>query len=475
MNHEFRDISLADRELIESYTRRAGIRNCDLAFANIFCWREVYRSEIAVIDGFLVIRFRLDGSQRTAYMQPLGDGDFGTIIPALRDDARQHGQRLRIAGLTEEGVAVLRRCGCGDFAFCSRRATEDYLYLTDDLRTLSGRRYQPKRNHINRFTQLYDYRYEELAPHMLAECMRLEAVWRREHTRSDEGLNAEQRAMQEAFDNFAALGLRGGCIYVGGRMVAFTYGSAIDDETFCIHIEKADTAYEGAFAMINKLFAENLPRQYRWLNREEDLGIPGLRQSKLSYHPAAMQRKFTAQLLHHDETECKELWMECFDDEEEFVDAFLAEYYARHRMLSLADTDGRMLAMLHIVPMRSRLGRTAYVFGVATAADRRGCGMASELMRRAMVRIDDEGYDAAILIPSGEALKSFYARFGFEDTAMPVAFDGDFDFGTGTPENDLAMIRMADGRTLPDVEPESLVCTVDTASERVAAEQAAEV
>ncbi|MDE6857151.1 MAG: phosphatidylglycerol lysyltransferase domain-containing protein, partial [Alistipes sp.] len=220
MNHEFRDISLADRATIESYTRRAGIRNCDLAFANMFCWRGLYRSQTAVIDGFLVIRFRIDGSERTAYMQPLGDGDFGAVIPALRDDARQLGQRLRIAGLTEEGVAVLRRCGCGDFAFCSRRAAEDYIYRTDDLRTLSGRRYQPKRNHINRFTQLYDYRYEELAPHMLAECMRLEALWRRVHTGADKELNAEQRAMQEAFDNFDALGLRGGCIYVGGRMVA---------------------------------------------------------------------------------------------------------------------------------------------------------------------------------------------------------------------------------------------------------------
>jgi len=460
MPYEFKPIELADRGLIESYTCGAGIRNCDLAFANMFCWRDVYEPRQAVIDGFLVIKFRIDGTDRIGYMQPLGDGDFSTLVPVLRDDARQHGQRLRIIGLTDEGAEMLRGCGYGDFAFQSRRALEDYIYRADDLRSLSGRRYQPKRNHINRFIQLYDYRYEELAPHLFEECMRLEAVWRREHAGAGEGLNAEQRAMQQAFENFEALGLRGGCIRVGERLVAFTYGSAIDPSTFCIHIEKADTEYEGAFAMINRLFAENLPRQYEWINREEDLGIPGLRQSKLSYHPAAMQRKYTAQLLHSDERECKALWMECFDDDEQFVDAFLTEYYARHRMLSLSDTGGRLLAMLHIVPMQSRLGRTAYIFGVATAPDRRGCGLASELMRRAMVRIDDEGYDAAILIPAGNALKPFYGRFGFEDTSLPVAFEGDFDFGSGTAENDLAMVRMTGGRTDPEAGQESLVCSV---------------
>lgn len=437
----FRDLTLADRRTVESYTLRADTRNCDLAFANMFCWRDVYRPQLAVADGFLLIKFRVGGSGRVGYMQPLGDGDFSSVVPLLAADARSHGQRLRIIGLTAEGCAAVRRCG--EFAFVSRRAEEDYIYRAADLRTLAGRRYQPKRNHINRFVQSYDYRYAALEPSMFDECMRLEGVWRSEHTSSgDDALTAEQQAMQEAFAHFGELGLRGGCIYVGDRMVAFTYGSAIDRRTFCIHIEKADTCYEGAFTMINRLFAESLPESFEWINREEDLGLPGLRRSKLSYHPAQLLHKYTALHLHADELACKRLWSECFDDDESFVDAFIADVYSRRRMLSVTDPTGRLVSMLHVIPMQSRLGRTAYIYGVATAPDSRGRGHASHLVREALVRIAAEGYDAAMLIPGSDGLREFYARSGFADTQLPVVFEGDFDFGTGDSSADRAMVRL---------------------------------
>ena len=152
---EFRPIRLEDRPVIERYTMPSGICNCDLAFANMFCWQSVYHSAWAEIDGFLVIRFHIDGGERIGYMQPVGEGDFGPIVPLLREDAHAHGQRLRIIGLTDEGCETIRRMHAGQFAFESDRALEDYVYRADDLRNLTGRRYQPKRNHINRFTAEY--------------------------------------------------------------------------------------------------------------------------------------------------------------------------------------------------------------------------------------------------------------------------------------------------------------------------------
>lgn len=444
---EFRPVRLEDRATIERFTMSSDITNCDLSFANMFCWQEVYHSAWAIVDGFLVIRFHIDGGDRLGYMQPVGEGDCARIIPALREDAHAHGQRLRIIGLTDRGREMIRQMHIGQFAFESDRALEDYVYTADDLRNLPGRRYQPKRNHINRFMAEYpDYRYEELTPDRFDECMQLEREWRRNHEGHTSELCAEQRAMQRAFAHFAELGMTGGCIYVGERMVAFTYGSAVNDHTFDTHVEKADTDYDGAFTVINCLFARHLPERFTLINREEDLGIEGLRRAKLSYHPAVIQHKFTAIHLHPDELACKELWQTCFGDEEQFIDSFLIRYYSRRRMLSI-ERDGRMAAMLHLLPFESELGRTTYIYGVATAPEYRGRGLATELMREAMRLAGERGDDALFLIPTPgeEWLRDFYGGFGLEGR-IPVEFvtrDG-FDFGTGRAADDVAMLWLRD-------------------------------
>lgn len=456
---EFRPVRLEDRATIERFTMSSDITNCDLSFANMFCWQEVYHSAWAIVDGFLVIRFHIDGGDRLGYMQPVGEGDCARIIPALREDAHAHGQRLRIIGLTDRGREMIRQMHIGQFAFESDRALEDYVYAADDLRNLPGRRYQPKRNHINRFMAEYpDYRYEELTPDRFDECMQLEREWRRNHEGHTSELCAEQRAMQRAFAHFAELGMTGGCIYVGERMVAFTYGSAVNDHTFDTHVEKADTDYDGAFTVINCLFARHLPERFTLINREEDLGIEGLRRAKLSYHPAVIQHKFTAIHLHPDELACKELWQTCFGDEEQFIDSFLIRYYSRRRMLSI-ERDGRMAAMLHLLPFESELGRTTYIYGVATAPEYRGRGLATELMREAMRLAGERGDDALFLIPTPgeEWLRDFYGGFGLEGH-IPVEFvtrDG-FDFGTGRAADDVAMLWLRDPAR---PRPERLRCT----------------
>lgn len=442
---DFKPVRIEDKQTIERYTMPSGIYNCDLAFANMFCWQSVFHSAWAVEEGFLVIRFQIDGGEKIGYMQPVGPGNFAHIIPALREDAHANGQRLRIIGLTDEGRDMIRNMHLGLFAFESDRAFEDYVYNADDLRNLPGRRYQPKRNHINRFTAEYpDYRYEELTSERFAECMQLEREWRRAHEGHTSELCAEQRAMRRAFDHFKELGIRGGCIYVGDRLAAFTYGSAVNDHTFDTHVEKADTEFDGAFTIINKLFAQHLPASFTMINREEDLGLEGLRRAKLSYHPAVIQHKFTAIHLHTDEIACKTLWQKCFDDDDDFIDSFLMRYYSRRRMLT-ATRDGRIASMLHLLPFESELGRTTYIYGVATAPEFRNCGLAGSLMSEAMHLIQERGDDAALLIPSEEWLYGFYNRYGFEGSiATDFSSEDNFDFGSGDPEKDRAMLWRRD-------------------------------
>ncbi len=442
---DFKPVGLEDRAAIERYTIPSEVVNCDLAFANMYCWQFLYQSAWAEVDGFLVIRFRIGGGERLGYMQPVGTGDFTPLLPALCADAHAHGERLRLIGLTDEGRELLRRTCPGTFAFESDPALEDYIYNADDLRHLPGRRYQPKRNHLNRFEAEHpDFRYEELTPDRFGDCMQLERIWRMERGGHEPGheteLSDEQRAMQRAFAHFDELGLRGGCIYVGGRMVAFTYGSAVNGHTFDIHVEKADTTCDGAFTAINRLFAERLPECFTRINREEDLGIEGLRRAKRSYHPLYLQHKFTAIRLHPDEQAVRSLWQEAFGDGDDFVDSFLIRHYDHRRMVA-EECDGTLCAMAHLIPFRSELGRTTYLFGVATARAFRGRGIASRLLRRAEELCRMRGDDALVLIPDGEGLRDFYARLGYGGD-LPVSFstpDG-FDFGTGEPHRDRAMV-----------------------------------
>ena len=150
------------------------------------------------------------------------------------------------------------------------------------------------------------------------------------------------------------------------------------------------------------------------------------------------------------------MWTAAFGDDEQFIDSFLIRYYSRSRMLT-AEYEGRTAAMLHLLPFESQLGRTTYIYGVATAPEFRRRGLAGKLMGEAMRLIADRGDDAALLIPSEEWLRGFYAPYGFSG-AIPVTFaspDG-FDFGTGDPSKDLAMVWRRDA-SAPI--PETLQCS----------------
>ena len=456
---EFEHITIADKPAIESYTLPSSITNCDMAFANMYCWEFIYQSRWAVMDGFLVIRFRIDGSKKMGYMQPIGEGDFTEIIPQLRENAHKHGQRLRIIGLTDRGCDEIRRAHPGEFAFASDRNVEDYIYKADDLRNLAGTRYKAKRNHINKFMSLYpNYRYEQMTRSHIDECMALVGEWQKSHSAEDERIVAEQGAMKRSFDSFDELGVFGGCLYVEDALVAFTFGTPVNSKTFVTHVEKANVEYNGVFAVINKLFSESLPPQYELINREEDMGVEGLRRAKMLYHPTVIQHKYTAIRLHRQECGCRRLWRECFGDEDRFIDAFLMYYYDQNNMLSL-EVDDQIVSMLHLVPFQSELGRTTYIYGVATAVQHRGHGYATELMNRAMAIISDRGDDAAVLIPSGESLRDYYQQFGFGG-ASHVSFTStdNFDFGSGDREEDIAMVWLANRDGASGEIPVQLTC-----------------
>ncbi len=440
---EFKPISIEDKSTIESYTLCSSMQNCDLSFANMYCWQSTFRSEWAIIEGYLIIRFHIDGGDKLGYMAPIGKCgklNFAHLIPIIAQDAHSNGDRLTIVGLNDEGRQALRAIYQDKFAFYSDRNYEDYIYSRKDLELLQGKKYQPKRNHFNKF-KLYDFEYRPLTPDLFDQCLELDRKWQNKNNQSNTSFSSEQDALERAFQSFEKLNLIGGAILIENKVIAFTYGSAINEHTFCIHIEKADTNYQGAYTAINQLFVQNLPPQFEYINREEDLGIEGLRRSKLSYYPTSLQEKYNAIYLHYDEQQCKKLWIEVFGDDVNFVDEFIIKHYQRQNMLSMVDHSNNYVSMVHIIPFESEIGRCAYIYGVATHENYRGHGHASKLMTEAVAKITREGYVAALLIPSEKWLHGFYSRFGFKETCK-IYFQSynNFDFGTGDIERDIAMV-----------------------------------
>jgi hypothetical protein len=294
----FAPITIADKEAITAFTLPGDFLNCDYAFANICSWRFLYDSEYAVSGGFLFVRFYVEekGRRHLAYMFPVGDGDLKPAIDLLEKDAESMGYSLLILGVTPESKNKINTLYPDSFTYIRERDYFDYIYLREDLATLKGKKFQPKRNHINKFQKQYEYTYMPVRRDLVSQCMEVERIWCRANLNEDDrdDLAHEHRSMTFAMNHFDELELSGGAIVVDGTIVAFTYGSPVNRYTFGIHVEKADVRYEGIFSVINREFASRIPAQYRYINREEDLGIPGLRQSKLSYHPAILLEKNAA-------------------------------------------------------------------------------------------------------------------------------------------------------------------------------------
>ena len=293
----FRPITFSDREMIRRYVYDTECRNCDLNFLNLMSWEFLYHTEMAEFKGLLLFRFLSEG--QFAYLVPVGNGDWKEVLEDMIADAAQRGYPFILRGVCENSMNRLCCLNEERFVAESDRDFSDYLYWRESLVSLAGKKLQPKRNLYNRFIKNYpDYEYLPLTPDGFDECLHLEQSWRAQKVDADfeMAMNAERRSLHFVFQHWEELGAEGGLIRVDGKVVAFTYGAPINYDTYGVCLEKADTSYEGAFAAINKEFVSRIPENYTFVNREEDLGLEGLRKAKLAYQPVVILQKYTVRL-----------------------------------------------------------------------------------------------------------------------------------------------------------------------------------
>ena len=223
----FRPIEIQYRDVFQPFLTKSS-QTCDRAFANIFCWQHYYHTQWAEANGFLIVRAHINGERRAAYILTSQENhpSYADIIPLLEEDAANLNLPLTLMGLTVTECDELQRQLPGQFLFDRNRDFADYIYNTADLKSLKGRKYAPKRNHVNKFKSLYNYHYEAITKDNIAECMQLAKSWVSQHA-EDESAQSEFITIQNAFQHFEKLGLFGGALYVDNKLVAFTYGSAL--------------------------------------------------------------------------------------------------------------------------------------------------------------------------------------------------------------------------------------------------------
>lgn len=285
-----------DEDWINSCIAVSGTMASDASFANIYLLRNKYSTKISRYKDFIIRKYSGKGA-RCGYTFPLGKGDVAKALAEIEKDAKECGERLQFAFITEEQKEVLENAMPARFCYSSDAGDSDYIYLRSELASLSGKAFHKKKNHFSKFVRTYpDYKYYEIGACNIYDAQKVADAWYYEHLQDEDASQlAEYKAIKEALENFEELGLIGGIIYVNDSPCAMTIASKINENAVDVHFEKAvgEYALNGGYAAINKLFSEKLDG-VTWLNREEDIGIEGLRKAKLSYRPKIMLKKYSA-------------------------------------------------------------------------------------------------------------------------------------------------------------------------------------
>ncbi len=285
--------SLADKQWIKEIFSHASDLSCEYTFGNIYAYQAKLDIHVARVGDCLITRCAVDNF--TEYCYPVGT-DVKKALDAIIEDAKLLSlDKVNLFGLNPSDATALPLLYPGKFDIHENRDGGDYIYLAKDLATLDGKKYQPKRNHISYFTRNNNWTYEEINRDNIAECLEMSHEWLNLCSPDlYEDLVSEEKCIIRAFDAFDELDFRGGLLRVDGRVVAYTMGEAIDNDTFCVHYEKAFSHVRGAYPMINKEFVKNTLTDFTYINREDDLGIENLRKAKLSYHPYRIYEKYDA-------------------------------------------------------------------------------------------------------------------------------------------------------------------------------------
>ena len=297
---KFNEVTPKDKDRLRPMLLAEKDRGCEYTFGNIIIWNSIYATKVAYMNGSAIIRHDKHG---IGYLFPVGEYDLQTAVRSMLEDAERENDRFRIFAADRHDFKRLDEAFPGMFVFKEERDYSEYVYLSEHLRELKGKRYHQKRNHISRFLQHNpDYGFSVITPDNIARVREMNDEWcSRYGCEFNESLDEEQCATKMAFDNFTELDFDGGFIESEGKVLAYSMGEQINADVYCVHIEKAFHEIQGSYAIINREFARRFCAGHTYINREDDVGEEGLRKAKLSYNPDHLTDKITISLKNDEQ------------------------------------------------------------------------------------------------------------------------------------------------------------------------------
>lgn len=296
---DFAEITLCDKPLFDSCLLQHKLQISEFTFTNLFSWRYYYKFRYTIIGGLLCI-IAVPAVNEPYAMMPAGnlnEENFAEALHGLKDYFLKKGWRPVFKRISGDELSFFGNHTCPDNNITYDRDNSDYIYLSTDLINLKGKKFDGKRNHINKFKKKHIFEYVPLESSLIDECSRIMTDWCREkNCNCREGDYCERFANMELLNNFRALGCKGALLKVDDIYQAFTVGEMLNGDTAVIHIEKANTRIDGLYTLMNQQFCERELKDAVYVNREQDLGLEGMRRAKLSYHPVKMIDKYTVYL-----------------------------------------------------------------------------------------------------------------------------------------------------------------------------------
>ena len=291
---QFFDIDISAKETIKSFFNAQRVEASDMLFGNLYIWHFSRTIRYAITHDCLVVLTKFPNESYPFIFYPLGSGDRKGAIATMQEYFLDNQMPFSIRSLETNQSAELENLFPNAFEITPNRDRFDYIYNVKELIALVGRTLNKKKNHLNRFFNLYpDFAYERVDSSNAMEVLEAYSAWFELGEKTD-GLKNEMLGIKATLQNFSALDMKGGIIRIDGKIAAFSLGEQINADSVVIHIEKGNTFYAGIYQAINQQFLKNEWAHLRFVNREEDLGIEGLRKAKMSYKPARFVEKSTA-------------------------------------------------------------------------------------------------------------------------------------------------------------------------------------
>ena len=279
---DFKPIELSDKTQVVQIIKNNNYRSSDISFANLFAWSSRFSTQIAIKDNTFFIR------SGNCYLFPIGELPIKDALNLILDNEKDNYNNIKMCGITLEMWEEINKSLPNVFEYHLNRDEYEYIYLSEKLINLKGKKLQSKRNHINKFKNKYkDWQYQKITSQLqIQECITMLDEWEKSVSyRIAPSQNDEYIAAKKMLENFDFLQLTVGAIKVNEKVVAFSVGEPLTEDTFVVHIEKAFEDIDGAYSIINQQFIEHEAHSFKYINREEDLGFENLRKAKISYQP----------------------------------------------------------------------------------------------------------------------------------------------------------------------------------------------